>query len=864
MEIKEKFSLTGRTCSSCASHIQKAVQKVQGVKEADVNLRTNSRNVIYDSPCDAEKIRKAVKDAGYGACSDKDKKAGKREKNQDQETKHLLFRLISSIILLIPLFYISRAYRFNRDYNRVVWPLGSFGENPLLIGFTLRCLALTIRIINKEFYLSGIRSLFHGGPNRDTLICVGSGISFLYSLVVFFFRLASYQEGSIDSRRLRRLSRNLSFETSGRVPALITIGKFLESYSKGKTSSAIRSLLKRAPKQACILVNGQEKIVDSEDVLVNNTFIVRPGETFPVDGTVLEGTSSVDESYLTGESLPVDKTIGSHVSCATINQNGTLVCNATKVGKETTLHQIVDRVEQASGTKTKLSRRADKVSAVFVPVVLILSVLVFAGWRIFGKEFVQDTFSGQVTLLSYSLERAISVLVISCPCALGLATPVAIRAGNGKAARNGILFKTASAREATGQIKFALFDKTGTMTKGKPMVNQVILKEGWKEGDFLSLACSLEKKSSHPLSKPVVLYGEEKKTVLKEVTSFTALPGKGVKGTIDGKEILGLSRKARRELGYRKEDWKAKADSLLEKGRTRLCFSYDGERIGLIGISDAIKEEAKEAIAQLKDLGVTPIRLTGDNERAAKQVAKEVGIDYYYAERLPQDKRRIITQLKKEGRVARIGDGINDAPALAAADVSLAVKSGSDIARESSDVVLRKSSLMDVVKAVRISNKTRKNIKENLFWAFIYNVIRIPLAAGVFSAVGLAKVRPWMGAAARALSSFTVCRNALRLNFVSLNKKEKRKKKGTPVPSWITEKTKDKSFLNKERKVPDRRCQHCVKTITDALRKMDGVSSVDIDLTTKTVTINLDKEVKDSKLLEVVKNAGYNPEMIQK
>ena len=866
MAKKEKYLITGRTCSSCASHIQKAVGKVKGVKEADVNLRTNSRMVTYDAPCSPDKITSAVSGAGYGASLESGQKALNENKEEDKETNHLFYRRISSFILLIPLFYISRAYRFNREYNRVVWPLGAFGENPLLIGFTERCLALIIRIINKDFYQSGIKSLFHGGPNRDTLVSVGSGVAFLYSLIIYFIRLGTIHGNRFDSRRLRRLSRNLSFETSGRVPALITIGKFLESYSKGKTTSAIRSLLKRAPKKACLLMDGQEKIVDSDEVKTGDVFLVRPGETFPVDGVVLEGVSSVDESYLTGESLPVDKVVGNNVSCATINQNGTLTCKATKVGKETTLHQIVDRVEQASGTKTKLSRRVDKVASVFVPVVILIAVVVFAGWMIFGKDFVEANFSGQVTLLSYSLERAISVLVISCPCALGLATPVAIRAGNGRAARNGILFKTATSMEATGQIKYALFDKTGTITKGKPEVKEMVLADGVKESDFLLLACSLEKKSSHPLSKPVVLYGEEKKIPRKEVSDFATLPGKGVKGSLDGKEILGLSRKARIEEGYRDENRKKEADRLSSKGRTILCFSYDGKRIGLIGISDAVKEEAKEAISKLKHRGITPLRLTGDNEKAAKQVAEEVGIDYYFAERLPQDKHHVIERLKKQGMVARIGDGINDAPALAAADVSLAVKSGSDIARESSDVVLRKSSLRDVVKAIKISNKTRRNIKENLFWAFIYNIIRIPLASGVFSAVGLAKLRPWMGAVARALSSFTVCRNALRLNLISLDKDGKKKPR-LPLPLALNRKKRgeeEKTLSHKERKVEDRRCSHCVNKITETLSSIDGVYHVHVDLETKLAGFDLTKDVPDSKLLEAVKEAGYTPEMIQK
>ena len=856
MDKTEKYAITGMTCSSCASHIQKAVGKLKGVKQADVNLRTNLRRVTYSSPCDEEKIRKAVSDAGYGASLPSDKARPKT--TEDKETTHLFYRMVFSFLFLIPLFYISRAYRFNREYERVVWPLGTFGDSPFLIGRTTRCLALMIRLINKEFYFSGVKSLLHLSPNRDTLVSLGSGVAFLYSFILYFVRLGLIG-GSDSSMRIRRLSRNLSFETAGRVPALITIGKFLEAYSKGKTTNAIRSLLNRAPKKACLVVDGKEKTISADELKAGDVFLVRPGETFPADGVVLDGVSSVNESYLTGESIPVDKQTGSPVSCATINENGTLKCKATKVGSETRLHQIVDRVEQASGTKTKLSRRADKVSLVFVPAVILVSLLVFAGWRIFGKDFVSSAFDGSVTLLSYSIERAISVLVVSCPCALGLATPVAIRAGNGRAAKMGILFKTAQARENTGKIKFALFDKTGTITKGTPEVSQVILAKGIDRNFFLSLACSLEKNSSHPLSKPVVEYG--KGAPLLPIESFSTLPGKGVRGIINGKEVLGLSRKARKEEGIRDREREAVGETMTNEGRTLLCFSYDRKIIGFIGIKDAIKEEAKKAIASLKHRGIAPLRLTGDNKQAAKAVAKEVGIDTYFAERLPQDKHAVIERLKKRGRVARIGDGINDAPALAAADVSLAVKSGSDIARESSDVVLRKSSLRDVVKAVRRSQKTSRNIKENLFWAFLYNVIRIPFAAGVFSALGLSEVKPWRRASAMALSSVTVCLNALRLNLVSLSRLGKKKE---PLPV-LDGKVKDgkEGLSHKQRLIPDRRCQHCVTKITDALSSLPGVYHVSVSLETKEAECDV-KDLSDSTLLDAVRKAGYSPKMIQK
>lgn len=847
MAQNEKYNVTGMTCASCQMHVEKAVSHLKEVKECNVNLMMNSMTVTYDGKLTSDDIIHAVEKAGYGASLSDKKESTREDKTDNKDSKSALIRLILSIILLVPLFYISMAYMTMGDWN---WPLGTFGENPFYIGLTEMALSLCIMLLNYRFFTSGFKSLIHGGANMDTLVALATSVAFLYSFAMMF--VMSFYAKENEWNKVMMYSMNLSFETSGMVPTLISIGKTLETISKGKTTSAIRSLLDMAPKSACILKDGEEKMVSIDLVRTDDVFLVKPGESIPVDGVVLSGSSAVDESILTGESIPVDKEEGANVSSGTMNKNGTLICKATKVGNETTLNQIVKMVEEASGTKTHISRIADKVAGVFVPIVLSIAFIVFLFWLIFGNGFVQSVMP-DVTTLSYALERAVAVLVISCPCALGLATPVAIMVGNGKAARNGILFKNAAAMEETGKIDYVVLDKTGTITKGEVKVNDVL--SFTDENELLEISYSLESLSEHPLSNAITDYAKEKNVNKKECSSFKALPGFGLEGIIDGETCFGGNEKLMKEKGV---DTSLAAEAVSkqeEQGRTSLYFAKGNRLLGVYFVSDTIKEDSKEAIEKMREEGLTVIMLTGDNEKTARKIADTVGVDTFVSNVLPDGKLAVIQELKKHGKVMMVGDGINDAPALTEADIGVAIKKGSDIAIDSADAVLMKSSLMDALKAIRLSKHVLWNIKENLFWAFIYNIVMIPIASGAFSSLGLYSMKPWMGAAAMSLSSLTVVLNALRINLFSLDKKRKAKKK-KEVPSFLMrgEVTKTKEVTIS---IPDMMCENCVKHIKDGLSSLKGVVKVDVSLEKKEAVVRVVDTLSISILLDKIVELGY-------
>ena len=852
MKENERYDITGMTCAACSAHVDKAVRKLDGVKEVNVNLLTNSMVVTYEDNVTPEIIEKAVSDAGYGAKlsggSHQEKKTDVPDFT-DKTTPRLLKRLIVSLILLIPLIYIGMGYM-------VGWPLGELGHLPMVVGLIEMLLSLSIMIINKVFFVSGFKTLRHGSPNMDTLVSLGSGVAFIYSLVLYFM-MAAKVGGSPDYEAIHHISMGLAFETAGMVPTLITIGKVLESYSKGKTTSAVKSLLDLSPKQATILKDGKEVLVNIDEVKLGDLFLVRPGENFPVDGEVIEGESSVDESALTGESMPVEKKKGDSVYSATSNQHGVLTCKATKVGSETTLRKIVTMVENASNTKTKISAIADKVSGIFVPTILGIALFVFLFWMILGGDFVRSLGDEAITPVGYAIERAVAVLVIACPCALGLATPVAIMVGNGKAAKNGILFKTASALEETGKMNFAVLDKTGTLTKGEPYVTAI-----FGEKELLRVAYSLEKGSEHPLALAIRKKALEEGLESYEVSSFSALPGAGVTGVIDGVTYFGGNASLMQEKGLLTPEWKEKGESLSEEGKTPLFFASSKKILGIIAVSDVLKEDSKEAIEELLALGITPIMLTGDNKRVASYVAKELGITHFVSDVRPDGKLEVIKRLQALGKVMMVGDGINDAPALTQADIGVAIGAGSDIAIESADVVLMKSSLKDVAAAIRLSRHSLLSIKENLFWAFFYNLIMIPIAAGVFSGVGLAKMKPWYGAAAMALSSVTVVLNALRINlYKPYEKRNGGKRKMVDIPEgYLPENKQEKEgqTMTKTINVEGMMCEHCVAHVKKALEGIEGVSKADVSLAKNNAILTLEKEVSDETIKKAVEDAGYN------
>lgn len=756
VNIMKQYNVTGMHCAACSARVEKAVSKVEGVTSCSVSLLTNSLGVEGD--VSDKEIIKAIKKAGYGASVKKKDKSEKTVEEiddslEDKDTPVLKKRLIWSLFFLIILMYFSMGHMM---WN---WPLPSFYyNNHVAMGLTQMLLTIIIMVINQQFFISGYKSLFQLAPNMDTLVALGSSAAFGYSTVSLFLMTSAQVKG--DEALVMKYMMELYFESAAMILTLITVGKMLESHSKGKTTDALKSLMKLAPKTANVIRDGKEININASEVLKDDVFVVRPGENIPVDGVVIEGHSAVNESALTGESIPVDKEENSMVYGATINQSGLLKCKATKVGEDTTLSQIIQMVSDAAATKAPIAKVADKISGIFVPAVILIAIVTMIGWLILGKE------------IGFALARGISVLVISCPCALGLATPVAIMVGNGKGAKNGILFKNAVALEETGKINVIALDKTGTITAGTPKVTDIYPMEGITDNELLQMAYSLEINSEHPLAKAVVERAEGDGIISEEITDFLALTGNGLTGTLNGEKLLGGSIKYMDETIGLNEKAKEISEEYASQGKTPLLFAKNNKLMGIIAVADIIKEDSAQAIKELQNMDIKVVMVTGDNERTANAISKQVGTDDVIAGVLPDGKEEIIKQLKSGGKVAMVGDGINDAPALTRADIGIAIGAGTDVAIDAADIVLMKSSLMDVPAAIKLSKAALRNIHENLFWAFIYNVIGIPLAIGLFIPFGIT-LNPMFGAAAMSLSSFCVVSNALRLNFAKIYSKEK-------------------------------------------------------------------------------------------
>lgn len=884
---KQKFNVSGMSCSACSARVEKVVGALDGVKSVSVSLLTNSMVVEYDAPLTAKDVSKAVADAGYKATLASDKSEKKDKMNP---ILVMVIRLVVSIVLLIPLMYVSMgAVMWD-------WPLPtSFKNDPMAIAIYEMVLSLVIMVINGKFFVSGTNSLLHRAPNMDTLVSMGSAISFIYSVALMI-------QAAVRPEHLAHLAHNLYFESAAMILALITLGKTLEAYSKGKTTSAIKGLMNLAPKTVHVIVDGVEKEIPVSDLQENDLFVVRPGENFAADGEIVSGDTSVNESSVTGESMPVEKAIGSQVISGTTNINGFVTVKAKKVGENTTLAGIVKLVEDASSSKAPIAKTADKVSGIFVPTVILVALLVFVVWISVTKN------------IEISLKHAISVLVISCPCALGLATPVAIMVGNGKGAKAGILFKTATALEQAGKADIVGLDKTGTITKGTPVVTDVKTLSSYLENELVLLAARLESGSEHPIASAVVnrakeLYGDE----ILPADSFENLSGHGVKGTLDGIDALIGNATLMQKNGMLSEEAEDVAKTFSSQGKTPLYFALNGKIAGIIAVADEIKPDSAQAISTLKKQGLRVIMLTGDNALSTKAVAEKCSVDAVISDVLPSDKDNVLSALKKYGKVIMVGDGINDAPALSRADIGIAIGAGTDIAIDSADIVLMKSSLSDVAKAINLSRRTLLNIKENLFWAFIYNVICIPIAAGVlsFDPVNIT-LNPMIGAAAMSLSSVCVVLNALRLNLANLNKESKRKKppvdvdveevkavvknrknqsesvatspQSTQTETAIdfangncstdesnrpdtcdtaqieteTDKNKGEYIMQKTISIEGMMCMHCVKHVNEALSKVDGVSLVEVSLENKNAIVTLTKDVSDSALKAAVENAGYD------
>lgn len=832
----KQYNVTGMSCASCVARVEKAVNKVEGVTSCSVNLLTNSMSV--DGDVNSSDVISAVEKAGYGASlkgnSSKENKTND-EPLKDTETSKLKKRLFSSLVFLILLMYISMGH--------MMWgfPLPSIlANNHIAMGLIQLLLTGIIMVINQKFFISGFKALIHRSPNMDTLVALGAGASFIYS-VYALFAMTNAQVNN-DMSLVMKYMDEFYFESAGMILTLITLGKMLESYSKGKTTNAIKGLMNLAPKKATILVDNAEKVVPIEEVKIGDIFIVKPGENIPVDGVVIEGESAVNESALTGESIPVDKTVGDNVSGATVNQSGFIKCKATKVGEDTTLSQIIKMVSDASATKAPIAKVADKVSGVFVPIVISIAVVTIIVWLLCGATF------------GNALVRGISVLVISCPCALGLATPVAIMVGNGVGAKNGILFKNATSLETTGKVSYVLLDKTGTITNGTPVVTDIIPSENYTQDDLLSYASSLESKSEHPLAKAVVQKAIDSNIKALDTTDFKSLTGNGVSATINGKTIVGGSVKHISSITNIDENIIKQADDLATKGKTPLLFVMDNQLLGIIAVADVVKSDSPKAIKELQNMGIKVVMVTGDNEKTAQAIAKESGVDEVIASVLPDGKEKVVTQNKEKGMVAMVGDGINDAPALTRADIGIAIGAGTDVAIDSADIVLMKSKLTDVSGAIRLSRGTLRNIHENLFWAFIYNVIGIPLAAGVWIPIFGWTLSPMFGAAAMSLSSFCVVTNALRLNFLNIrSSKRDRKIKN------ITNK-KEKNTMTTTLKINGMMCPHCEATVKTALESIDGVTSAEVSHESGTAVVTLSKEVSEDILKKAVVDKGYTVE----
>ena len=930
----DQYDVTGMTCAACQAHVEKAVSKVPGVDSCSVSLLTNSMGV--EGTAAPDDIIKAVEDAGYGASlreaqpaaeagtagegaeagksagaakGAEDPYAAEKEALRDKATPVLKKRLISSVIILLVLMY------FSMGHPMLGWPVPAFLGNPLALGLLEMILSFIIMMINRQFFISGTKSVLHGAPNMDTLVAMGSGISFAWSVIVLFRMTGYAASGNMDMVH-HMLHNELYFESAAMIVTLITVGKMLEAMSKGKTTDALKGLMKLAPKTANKVVDGNEVTVPIDDIAVGDVFAVRPGENIPVDGIIIEGSTAVDESALTGESIPVDKIEGDPVSAATVNTSGYIKARAARVGRDTTLSQIIQMVEGAAATKAPIARIADRVSAVFVPVVLVIATATAVIWIMLGQD------------LGFALERAIAVLVISCPCALGLATPVAIMVGNGVGARNGILFKTSESLEMTGKVSQIALDKTGTITKGKPEVTDMLAAarnvgtgenstgddggataEKSSTGDdggaaagndngagmrvLLGAAYSLEKKSEHPIAKAIVKYAEENGVKAHEVSDFRIAPGNGLTGMIDGNEISGGSRDFIRQKCTIPEDLAMEYSKLTGQGKTCVFFAADGECLGMIAVSDQIKPDSKEAISELKSMGITPVMLTGDNEVTAKAIAAEAGVDEVVGNVLPDGKEQVVRKLTHKGKTAMVGDGINDAPALTRADIGIAIGAGTDVAIDAADVVLMNSSLMDAAGAVKLSRATVRNIHENLFWAFFYNILLIPLAAGVFTGVLGWTLNPMWGAAAMSLSSFCVCMNALRLYLIKLKKDKPAEGKtsentsekgqvlsgalsvGNDENETISEKGqslfgahsgdsddnkdsgKRSETMEKVISIDGMMCAHCEATVKRALEEIEGVEAAEASAEKKQAVVKLSADVADDVLKKAVEDHDY-------
>lgn len=820
-----QYNITGMSCGACAVRVEKAVSKVEGVDSCSVSLLTNSMGV---EGCARESdIIKAVTDAGYGASVKGGEKEGvsadDEEALEDKKTPVLKRRLIISAVFLVILMYFSMGH--------MMWnfPLPHFFDNNhIAMGLVQLLLTIAIMIINGSFFINGFKSLLHRSPNMDTLVALGAGAAFGYSTYALFAMTNAQVTGGMEAAM--PWMDEFYFESAAMILTLITVGKLLEAVSKGKTTNALKSLMRLSPKTAVIIKNGGETEVPVEQVRKGDIFVVRPGGSIPVDGVIIEGSCAVNESALTGESIPVDKTEGDSVSAASINRSGYIKCKATRVGEDTTLSQIIKMVSDAAATKAPIAKAADTVSGIFVPAVITIAVISAIVWLIAGQTF------------GYALARGISVLVISCPCALGLATPVAIMVGSGMGARNGILFKNASALENAGRTQIAALDKTGTITKGEPRVTDIISAEGFSENELLSLAYSLEAKSEHPLARAVIEYAEKMKLTAYEAENFSVAAGSGLSGTVNGKIAVGGSVKFISSQVDLPDSLRREAEKLAENGKTPLMFAYDGKIAGIIAVADVIKEDSPEAIRQLRNMGIHVVMLTGDNERTARAIGREAGVDEVIAGVLPEGKERVIRELKKRGKTIMVGDGINDAPALTSADTGIAIGAGTDVAIDAADVVLMRSKLSDVPAAIRLSRATLRNIHENLFWAFIYNVIGIPLAAGVWIPLFGWQLNPMFGAAAMSLSSFCVVTNALRLNLIKVHSPKRDKK-----IKQKTNKNKEEKTMTKTIKIEGMMCAHCEATVKKALEALDSVSEavVSHDAGTAVVTLsgNTDNEV---------------------
>jgi Cu2+-exporting ATPase len=817
----EKFNVKGMSCAACVASVEKAVKKVDGVTICSVSLLTNSMNV--DGEYDSAELIEAVRNAGYDACVYSEDLSETTDNTADEIMK-LKRRLVSSLFFLVVLMYMAMGH------NMFGLPLPIVLENsPIMITVIQLVLSLVILVINKKFFINGFKSLFHGSPNMDTLVALGSLASFVYSIGVTVIMIISPDKSG-------HLLHELYFESAAMILVLITVGKMLEAISKGKTTNALKSLMKLAPKNAVVIRDGEEKTIPIEQVKVDDIFVVRPGENVAVDGCVIEGSSSINESALTGESIPVDKEVGDVVSSGTVNISGFIKCRATRVGNDTTLAQIIKMVSDASATKAPIARIADKVSGIFVPAVISIALVTVIVWLILGKEF------------GFALVRGISVLVISCPCALGLATPVAIMVGNGVGAKNGILFKTAESLEVTGRIKTIALDKTGTVTEGKPVITDIIPVSNSTETQLIEYAYSLEKKSEHPLAKAIVDYAENNGISLFEVTDFKNVVGNGLYAECHGKKLYGGNRKYIESVTNIDNEAVSLAEGLANDGKTPLFFALDNELIGIVAVADVIKEDSRDAVMQLKNMGIHTVMLTGDNERTAKKIASQAGVDEVIAGVLPSGKESVISELKTKGRVAMVGDGINDALALTTADVGIAIGAGTDIAIDSADVVLMKSRLSDVVSAIKISRATLRTIHQNLFWAFIYNAIGIPVAAGVFIFLFGWKMTPMLGAAAMSLSSFCVVTNALRLNFIRLPNTSK----DDINPPQIV--------MN----IKGMMCEHCENSVKKALISVEGVNYAEADHKKNVALVWTSGEVDVELLKKAVEAEDYKVKKIRK